>query len=91
MRGHDGRRRRRDARELLQRQRLGDGVEPRSTEDLRDAAAEHPEPPELGDEVARETPGPVDLGGDRADAPLGEVAHRVAQLALGVGQVDVHA
>ena len=78
MGGHDGRGGRRDARELLQRQRLSDGVEPRPAEGLRDAAAEHPEPSELGDDVAWEAPGAVDLGGDRADTPLGEVAHRVA-------------
>ena len=91
MRGDDGRRRRRDARELLERQHVGDGVEARSAPDLRDAAAEHPEPAELGDDVAREAPGPVEVGGDRADAPLGEVAHGVAQLALRFGQVDAHA
>ena len=49
------------------------------------------EPAELRDDVPREPSAPVDLRRNRMDAALGEVAHRVAQLALGIGQFDPHA
>ena len=84
--GHDGR----PAGELL----LGDAP----TERVRARTAVlrrhgHPQDVELRHaliEIPRKLVRPVDLGGARPNLTLGELAAQVANLALGVGQIEVH-
>ena len=63
------------SRELLDRDRVGETVEAGATDLLRVRHAEQPEPGGLADDLHRELALALELIGDRADAPLGKVAH----------------
>jgi hypothetical protein len=78
-------------RHLLERERIRHVVEARTTVLLRNEDAERAELAEPRHDVAREPAGPIVLRRDRGDALRREGPHRVAELALGVGQLDLHA
>ena len=80
-----------DARQLLDRDRVRDGVGAGAAVLLGDRDAHQPELGELRDELVREALLAVELLGDRRDARLGEVAHRAPEQLLLVGQLVVHA
>ena len=91
MRRHRDRDGRVDARQLLDRDRVGDGVAARAAVLLRDREAHEPELGELRDELVRKPSLLVQLGGDRRDPLARERSNRVAdQLLLGCG-IEVHA
>ncbi len=80
-----------DPRELLDRDRVRDGVAARTAVALRDRQAHQPELAELRDELVREPAAQIELPRDRLDALPRERPDRVAnQLLLG-SQVEVHA
>ena len=91
MRGDRDRDGRVDTRELLDRDRVRDGVTAGAAVLLRYGETHEPEVAELRDELVGEAPGQVELLGDRLDTLLRERPNRVAnQLLLG-SQVEVHA
>ena len=82
--------RRVDTRQLLDRDRVGDGVGAGAAVLLRDGHAHEAELGELLDELVREPVLAVELAGDGRNPLLGELAHGAAQeLVLG-RQVEVH-
>ena len=80
-----------DARQLLDRDRVGHGVGAGAAVLLRERDAHQPELGHLLDELVREALFAVELLGDRGDPRLGEVAHGPAQQLLLFGQLVVHA
>ena len=91
MRGDRDRDGRVDARQLLDRDRVRDGIAARAPVLLGDGKPHEAELAELGDELVRELAGQIELLGDRRDTLSSERSDRVAnQLLLG-SQVEVHA
>ena len=78
MRRDRDRDRRVDPRQLLDRERVRDGVAAGAAVLLGDRQAHQPELAELGDELVRETRLAVELLGDGRDLLARELAHRVA-------------
>ena len=90
VRGDGDRDRRVDARQLLDRDRVRDGVAARAAVLLGDRQAHEPELGELRDELVREARLAVELLGDRRHARLREVADGAPDQLLLVGQPEVH-
>ncbi len=90
MRGDGDRDRRVDARQLLDRDRVRDGVAARAAVLLRDREAHQPELGELRDELVGEARLEVELLSDRRDARLGELADGAPDEFLLVREVEVH-
>ncbi len=80
-----------DPRQLLDGDRVGEGVGARAPVLLRNGHPHQPELGELGDEVIRKTVLAIELRGDWGNSRLGEVADRVADELLLLGQVEVQA
>ena len=91
MRGDGDRDGRVDARQLLDRDRVGDRVPAGAAVLLRDRETHEAELAELGDELVGEAPGEVELLGDGLDTLLRERPNRVANQLLLWSQVEVHA
>ena len=91
VRAQRDRHRRVHARELLDRDRVGQRVAAASAVLLRERDAHQPELPELLDDRVRERLRAVQLLRDRSHLPLGEVAHRAADQLVVVGEIEVHA
>ena len=88
---HRDRRRRAGARDLLQRDRVGEGVHPGAAPAFRDHRAQQSELAELREDLLRELVAAVDLGRARQDLARRQVARGVLnQLLLG-RQIEVHA
>jgi hypothetical protein len=66
--------------ELLDSDGVGERVQPGPADLLGVRDAEEAEVGGLADDLVRELPLPLELVGDRRDAPIGEVAHRAADL-----------
>ena len=79
------------ARELLDRDRVGQRIAPASAVLLRERDAHQPKIAELLDDRVRERLRAVELLRDRSDLLLGEVAHRAADQLVVVGEIEVHA
>ena len=71
-----------DPRQLLDAERVGEGVAAAAAVLLREGNAHEAELAELGDDLVGEGLGPVELLGDRGDLVAGEIADRVAQQPL---------
>ena len=80
-----------DSRELLDRDRITQGVAARTTELLGERDPHQPQLGHLGDELVREAAFAVDLLGDGRDAVVGEGAHGVAEELLLGREVEIHA
>ena len=91
MRAQRDRHRRVHARELLDRDRVGQRVAPAAAVLLRERDAHQPELAELLDDRVRERLRAVQLLRDRRHLALGEVAHRAADQLVVVGEIEVHA
>ena len=91
MRGDRDRDGRVDARQLLDRDRVGDGVPSGAAVLLGDGQPHEPELRELGDELVGEAALEVELGGDGRDALPRERSHGVADELLLGREVEVHA
>jgi hypothetical protein len=79
------------ARELLDRQRVGERVAPSAAVFLRERDPHQPELPELGHDLVREALLAVELLRDGLHLALGEVADGAADQLVVVGEVEVHA
>jgi hypothetical protein len=91
MSGHGDRDGRVDARQLLDRNRVGHRVPAGAAVALRNRETHEAELAELGDEVIGEATGEIELLGDGLDTLLGERPNRVANQLLLWSQVEVHA
>ena len=80
-----------DPGQLLDRERVGDGVAAGAAVLLRDRQAHQAELAELGDELVREARLAVELLGHRRDLLPGELAHGVADELLLLREIEVHA
>ena len=90
VRGHRDRDRRVDPRQLLDRDRVRERVGARAAVLLGHGHAHQPELGQLRDELVREAVLAVELGGDRSDTLLRELADgRADELVLG-REVEVH-
>ena len=69
---------------------VGEGVGTAAAVLLREGDPHQSQAAELRDDLVRERLGPVELLGDRRHFLAREVAHRVAQQPLLVGQAEVH-
>ena len=87
MRGHGDREGAVDPRQLLDRDRIGDRVEPRSARALGQGDAEQPQLRRRLHQLGRKPALAVELLCDRRQSPLCERAHRLAELRVLVGQV----
>ena len=88
----DGDRDRRvDPRELLDRERVRDGVAACAAVLLGDGQPHQAELAEVGNDLVRETRLAVELLRDGRDLLARELAHRVADELLLLGEVEVHA
>ena len=79
-----------DARELLDRERVGERVGAGAAVLLRERDPHQPELAELAHDLVRERLRPVELAGDRRDPRLRELAHRALQQRVVVGEIEVH-
>ena len=91
MRRDGDRDRRVDPGQLLDRERVGDGVAAGAAVLLRDRQAHQPELAELGDELVREARLAVELLGHRRHLLPRELAHGVADELLLLREIEVHA
>ena len=91
VRGDGDRDRRVDARQLLDRDRVGERVGAAAAVGLRDRHAHQPELRQLGDELVREPLLAVELFGDRRDLLERELSNRVAHQLVFALDVEVHA
>ncbi len=79
-----------DPGQLLDRDRVGQAVEPRAADLLRVGHAEQPERCRLTDDLHRELALALQVVRDRGDAPLGEVAHGATDLLVLWREGEVH-
>ena len=79
-----------DARELLDRDGVGERVGAGTPVLLRERDPHPAELAQLADDLVRERLGAVELGRDRGDLALGEVADGVAKRLVLLGQVEDH-
>ena len=80
-----------DPRELLDRERVRDGVAAGTAVLLGDRQPHQAQLAEVGDDLVRKTRLAVELLCDRRDLLARELAHRVADELLLLGEVEVHA
>jgi hypothetical protein len=90
VRAHRDRNGRVDARELLDRQRVGERVAARAAVLLGERDPHEPELAQLGDDLVREALLAVELLGHRRDLVAGEVADGLLDEAVVVGEVEEH-
>ena len=89
MRGDRDRHRRVDPRQLLDRDRVREGVGAGAAVLLRDRHPHHAELRELRDDLVREPLLAIELLGDRRDLLEGELPHRVSQQLVLVVEIEV--
>ena len=90
MRGDGDRDRRVEARELLDRERIGQRVGAGAAVLLRDRHPHQPEVGQLGDELVGEALLAVELLGDRSYAIERELSYRVPQQLVLGREVEIH-
>ncbi len=91
MGGDRDRHRRVDAGELLDHERVRQGVETRAPVLLGDRDAHDAELGQAGDDVVREAVLPVELRGDGRDPRLGELSHGAPEELAVLAEIEVHA